>query len=390
MMKNQFASASALLWICGVGLRLGVLAVPPVISLIQADLQMSGTEIGILSGLPVVLFAVAAAPGSRLVGWAGVRLTLATGLVVTALGSGLRALAPEVYSLYAATILMSAGIAIMQPAMASAVRQWMPDRAAFGTALYTSGLIVGEIVPVVLMLPVLLPLFDQSWRLGLLSWSAPLLVIAAVVLIFCPRGNGGASTAARGTWWPDLRSGLNWQIGLILAGASSVYFSTNAFLPAFLESVGHGSKVSVALTTVNVSQLPAVLLLVFLADWIQGKRWPLLAFCGLTVLGVLGVMVSTAWWMIALSAGVIGMASAAQLAIGLSLPPLLARNPDDVAHVIAAAFAISYSYTMGVSFVSGVAWDLAGAPVFAFIPIFIAGLPSVFVALKISFEQRTV
>jgi len=32
------------------GLRLTILAVPPVISLIQADLQLSGTEIGILTG----------------------------------------------------------------------------------------------------------------------------------------------------------------------------------------------------------------------------------------------------------------------------------------------------------------------------------------------------
>ena len=53
-----------LLWICGVALRLTVLSVPPVISMIQQDLNLSGTEIGLLSGLPVVIFAIFAAPGS--------------------------------------------------------------------------------------------------------------------------------------------------------------------------------------------------------------------------------------------------------------------------------------------------------------------------------------
>src|SRR3954463_15473169 len=63
---REFWIAVSLLWLAGVGLRLTILAVPPVISLIQADLQLSGTEVGILTGLPIVLFGVAALPGSLL------------------------------------------------------------------------------------------------------------------------------------------------------------------------------------------------------------------------------------------------------------------------------------------------------------------------------------
>ena len=42
---------------------------------------------------------------------------------------------------------MSAGIAIMQPALPALVRQWLPERIGFGTALYTNGLLVGETLP---------------------------------------------------------------------------------------------------------------------------------------------------------------------------------------------------------------------------------------------------
>jgi CP family cyanate transporter-like MFS transporter len=57
---RQSLRAIFLLWLAGIGLRLTILAVPPVITLIQADLKLSGTEIGILNGLPVVLFAAVA------------------------------------------------------------------------------------------------------------------------------------------------------------------------------------------------------------------------------------------------------------------------------------------------------------------------------------------
>ena len=54
--------ALLLLWIAGVALRLTILAVPPVIPLIHDDLHLSETQVGILSGLPMVLFAGAASP----------------------------------------------------------------------------------------------------------------------------------------------------------------------------------------------------------------------------------------------------------------------------------------------------------------------------------------
>src|SRR5262249_39860894 len=78
---RQFWVAVGLLWLAGVGLRLTILAVPPVITRIAADLHLSGTEIGILSGLPTILFAAAAMPGSLLIARFGALPTLMTGLL---------------------------------------------------------------------------------------------------------------------------------------------------------------------------------------------------------------------------------------------------------------------------------------------------------------------
>src|SRR5262249_58549934 len=98
------------------GLRLTLLAVPPVILLIQADLQLSGTEVGILSGLPIVLFGMAALPGSLLIARFGAVATLIAGLAIAGIASALRGAAAHTFALYAATTIMGAGLALMQPA----------------------------------------------------------------------------------------------------------------------------------------------------------------------------------------------------------------------------------------------------------------------------------
>src|SRR5262249_5604238 len=130
---REFWVPVGLLWLAGVGLRLTLLAVPPVITLIQSDLHLSGTEIGILSGLPVILFAIAALPGSLLIARLGALSTVVAGLVVAGVGSGLRGVALNVIALYAATIVMSAGVAIMRPGLPPLVRHWLPQRVHLGS-----------------------------------------------------------------------------------------------------------------------------------------------------------------------------------------------------------------------------------------------------------------
>src|SRR5581483_9311803 len=165
MKPGRPLTALLLLWLAGVALRLTILAVPPVIRLIHDDLSLSETQVGILSGLPMVLFAGAAIAGSLLIARFGAVTALLGGLLVCALGSMLRSVGPNLAMLYAGTIVTAFGVSVMQPSMPLLVRAWVPSRIGFATAVYTNGLIIGEIIPVILTIPVLLPLIDQSWRL---------------------------------------------------------------------------------------------------------------------------------------------------------------------------------------------------------------------------------
>ena len=79
---GHFVTCVAMLWIAGVGLRLTILAVPPLIRAIHDELSLNETQVGILSGLPPVLFMLSAVPGSLLIARLGARATLIAGLAV--------------------------------------------------------------------------------------------------------------------------------------------------------------------------------------------------------------------------------------------------------------------------------------------------------------------
>ena len=275
----------ALLWIGGIGLRVTILAVPPLIRLIHSDLNLTETEVGVLSGLPPVLFVFAAVPGSLLIARLGARTAVIAGLLATALGCALRGAAPDFALLCAATVLTGLGVAVMQPGLPPLVRAWLPDRIGFGTAVYANGLLVGEIIPVALTVPLVLPLVGGSWRLAFVAWAIPCAVIALALLAFAPRtADTGVATAPR-RWWPDWRSGLIWRLGLMFGANNATYFATNGFIPDYLHHVGRPELISPALSALNIGQLPASFILLVCAGRFIGRAWPYAACercrCGL-------------------------------------------------------------------------------------------------------------
>jgi MFS transporter, CP family, cyanate transporter len=356
-----------LLWLAGNGLRLTILAVPPVIAMIRDDLGLSATEVGLLSSIPPAMFAIAALAGSLLVAHLGVRSAMVGGLVLVALGSALRGVSPDFAALLATTIVMSAGVALMQPIMPTAVRQWLPRHIGLGTALYTNGLLVGEILAVLLTLPVVLPAVGGSWRLSLLAWSVPIAVVALAVRAFAPRSPRAAASGPPKAWLPDWRNGLVWRLGGLFGCINSMYFCMNAFMPIYLASRGRSDLIGDGLLALNLGQLPASLLLLAVAGRLERRAWPYVVTGILSFVSIAGIvtMIGTATivW-----ASLLGFSVAAQLTLALTLPPLLCR-PDDVARTAAGTFLLSYGMAMLLSLVCGALWDVSGLPALAFVPL---------------------
>jgi len=373
-----------LLWLVGNALRLPILAVPPVIPMLRNEFQLSGVEIGILTGLPVVLFAAAALAGSRLVALIGVVPAAIAGMLLTAVGSALRGGVSDVIGLFAATAVMSAGVAITQPAMPALVGRWLPQHIALGTAVYTNGLLVGEIIPVGLF-PVLFPVVGASWRAFFVLWAVPIAGIAMLVLAFAPR-RSAPRVAVVGGWWPRWRLRDIARLGLVFGATNALYFASNAFLPGELSEAGRADLITPALTALNLGQLPASFLLIAFARRLERKRWPFVLAGVLAVASIAAIVFAGGMSAVA-GAALLGFSAGGAFALGLTLPPLLSA-PGEVARVSAGMFTVSYSSALVISILSGAAWDLAGSASYAFLPIALSAVPLLVLVLTISFDDK--
>lgn len=368
------------LWVAGVALRTTLLAVPPVIPRLQAALSLSQTDIGIVSSLPLLLFALMAIPGAGLIARFGTVRALLFGLLLTAAGGALRALSPGVEVLFLTTLVMGAGIAVMQPAMPALVRDWAPGHIGLATAVYSNGMLSAEGISAAVTLPFILPWLGDSWRWTLVFWSAP--VVLAILLVRlrnrqAARGpgageTGGAPAAAKRRWWPDWRSARTWKLGLIVGGSSGVYFGVNAFLPGYLTNGGHADLIAGALAALNVSQIPATIVLFFLAQRIALHRASYLVFGALATLSVIGLFATPQSWVIGWCV-LMGVSCAVVITLGLTLPALLSE-PGDVQRLAGGMFTVSYLCALLAPVVGGVLWDRTGVAELAFAPAVVCGV----------------
>src|SRR5947199_8931701 len=175
-----------LLWLAGTALRLTILEVPPVLPAIHDDLHLDEKLVGALTGLPVLLLAAAAVPGSLLIARLGARRALVVSLALVAAAGAVRGVGPSTPLLLAMTVLMGLGIAVSQTSLPALVNKWCSDLVGLSTAVYSNGLLIGEIAAAALTVPLVLPLLGGSWQLSFLIWSLPVALTASGIVVLTP------------------------------------------------------------------------------------------------------------------------------------------------------------------------------------------------------------
>jgi MFS transporter, CP family, cyanate transporter len=359
-----------LLWFAGSAIRVPLLAVPPVIPLIHDDLHMSETQVGILMGLPLAMFALAAVPGSLLIARFGVVVVATFALAITTLGAAGRSAADAVWMLYLATLVMGFGVAVFQPCLSTLIRLWAPAKAWLGNAVSINGMLVGVTLVSALTIPVVLPALGGSWRRDLLVWCMPG-VIATVLFVAKALRDGSRTSSVVGipvlSGWPNWRNGQLWVLGVALGTNNALFYASNGSVPDYLTVTGRGDMIGTTLAWMNGSQLIGSFLMLVVPERLQRKSWPFSAFGPLTALGLVGVMFCDGIWMIA-AAIVMGVGAAVTFIVTFGLPAVLAK-PGEVHRMAGGMLTISYTIGVITPIVCGALWDLTGLPWTAFLPM---------------------
>jgi len=388
------AGRLALLWLAGMDLRVTLLALPPLLPLVSADLGLDRAAVGALTNLPVLLLGLASVLGSAIIGRLGASRALLVGLVTVALAGALRGAGADTAVLFAMTFAMGVGIAVLQPALPTLVRQWLPGAVGPATALYGNGLLVGEALAASITLPAVLP-HTGSWEASLAVWSAPVALAAGLAAWvtrraepppLAGRGEAGAAPAEDGTprpagppapaqattSWPDLGDSRVWKLGLVQGGASAAYFATNTFLPGYLHALGSPGLVSPTLAALNVSQLPASILLLLLSRRLVGPRWPLLGLGGILLVASVGLLAAPPPVLLA-PVVAIGFSSSLLLLLTLALAPVWAGR-EEVARLSAGMFSVGYTLAFALPVLGGVASDVSGSLTMTLVPALVGAV----------------
>jgi CP family cyanate transporter-like MFS transporter len=217
-------------------LRAPITALAPVVEPLRAELGLSAATAGLLTGVPVLCFALATPLVSVLLARLGATLVVAASLVTVLVGTVLRSSGGFTTAL-AGTVLIGVAITAGNVAVPVVIGRDFPGHVARVTGLYTAALNGGSVLTTTLTAP----LADLvGWRWALASWG--LLALAALAVWLraygwrrVAREPAPAASAAPGDERPDvLRRPVTWLLAVAFAGQAFGYYAVSAWLPSVL------------------------------------------------------------------------------------------------------------------------------------------------------------
>ena len=215
-------------------LRPALTNVGPLLEQIRSSLGFSSTVAGLLTALPLPIFA-GFAPLARLGFTLGIERTLAGCLALIAAGIALRSQG-SVAALFGGTAAFAVGIGIANVLVPSVIKRDFPDRLESMTTAYVMVMTLAGAAATGLAVPLSIYL-PGGWRASLAVWA-----VLAILALLCwlPEVYRPADVTAvqqsdrEDAETPIWRSALAWQVTLFMGLQFLVYYVTIGWVPLFL------------------------------------------------------------------------------------------------------------------------------------------------------------
>lgn len=300
-------------------LRPGMTSVGAIVGLIQTDLGMTHTQMGILTTLPLIAFSTASLFTSRLTHRVGMEWSLMIGVVMIGLGTVLRGMG-GIPLLYGATIVMGAGIAICNVALIPLIKSRLAHRAATVTAAYTLFMSLTAAFGSGVTAPMAID-WNLGWRGALMIWGALALITIPVWMLqlngrYAPKNQGRANNDHRLNIWKYRRA---WNITVFMGLQSFIFYVLASWGPEILIDKGFTIEESGwALFYMQIVSLPAVYFTPILADKPGNLSKMVVAMCVFFFLGFFMLLGQEKWMMYA-ALTIIAQSSGASISLAYYL-----------------------------------------------------------------------
>lgn len=343
-------------------LRTAMASVPPLVSTITEQLDLSNAAAGALTTLPVLCMGLFA-PAAQ---WLAVRIgpiqSVLAAMACVAIGTFARLWGENLPVLYTATFVAGVGVAVAGTMLPRLVKSLAPpQRAGLFTGCYMLAMMGGATLSSALSVP--LEAWLGSWQASLASWAALGVVGFAA---WAPLALTAQRHRPPGPAAGVPRVGLPWRHGtaVLLAAYLTVqswqYYSALTWLaPSYVDLGWTRESAGYLLSAFSFAQLVTGLLGPVLADRITDRRWLLLPLCAVSAASFTAVALvpSAAPWVWALA---LGFGQGASFSIGLVLLVDYAATPAASGRLTAMAFLVCYGLASAGPFVMGAVRDVTG------------------------------
>ena len=177
-------------------LRLPVGALSPLAPLIDADIALSATALGVLGMLPPIGFAIAGLTAPAVGHRIGLERALLLAIGAMIAGHLVRAAAPDFIVLVLGSLLVLLGAGFGNVLLPSAVKRFTPGAIGPMTAAYATIMATMSALPPLLAVPIA---GEAGWRVSLATWAFVVLVAVVpwVLLVVRAARSAAAVKAAR-------------------------------------------------------------------------------------------------------------------------------------------------------------------------------------------------
>lgn len=357
-------------------MRASITVVGPLLAPISHAYGLSSTAAGVLTALPVLGFAAFSPAAPRLSRRIGMERALLVAMVVLVAGVVIRSL-PWAPALFAGSLVLAAGIAVLNVLLPAVVKRNFSVRQSGITAVYTSGMGLlaaiasGVAVPVAAVVP-------AGWRAALAVWAV--LVVPAIVL-WLPRARNAPRPIDQPIAPMPWRSPVAWSVTAFMGIQSLGFYVMIGWLPSVLAT--HGVSPHAAgweLFAYQIIALGASLALSLTSDRRADHR-ALAAFaaalCGIGYAGLL--LLPSLSWVFVLTAGA---GTGPLLVLALSFMALRTRAPAQAAALSAMAQSVGYLIAAAGPFLFGALHSDSGSWTPSLLMLLASAVALMFIGLR--------
>lgn len=221
----------------GIVMRAPFTAIPAILTDIAQSLNVGVSELGMLTSIPLLMFAFCSTLAPRLANRFGTEKLMAGVLLILAIGSFLRIF--NLPSLYLGTVFIGGATAIINVLLPSIVARYYPDKIGFYTTVYVTIMGLAATLAAMVAVPIVAA---TSWQLFLLIIS---FVVFLAFIIWLPntRGETIQTVQAKGSQMKQspLFHNKAALAFLLFGGLQSMLFYTEiTWLPTIAQTAGIG------------------------------------------------------------------------------------------------------------------------------------------------------